>query len=193
LLRLRGEVARLQAVQVQNQSDPLQTAATMWLNRVSQLKDYLEQHPDEKIPEFEFLTEARWLEAVDPGMDFPGQSQAGFYDHALQLLRINAESELGRSIQVALGKYADANHEGFPTDLSQLQSYCEPQVEAVLQALYEIKPAEILPADQLKDLNVKTDWVVVRKKWIIPNSTSRTAFFANGSTSWQSPPGADSD
>jgi hypothetical protein len=109
----------------------------------------------------------------------------------LQSLRFFAATDFGRNIQTALMQYADANHHAFPTDLSQLQPYCDPKVEAVLQELYVIKPVSILPANQVKENHITTDWVVTRKKRVIPNSTSRTAFFAEGNFSWQSPPGRD--
>jgi len=189
LVRLRGEIARLKAAEKQKSEDPIRSAAEAWLDRVRQLKDYLEQHPDQKIPELDFLSLQGWLGAVDPSMAFLKGND--FYDHASQMVRMNAENGFGTFIQVALGKYADANNGTFPTDLSQLQPYCDPKVEAVLQELYVIKPARILPADQIKELRLTSEWVVTRRQRVVPNSTSRSAFFANGCASWQSPPGRD--
>ena len=190
LLKLRAEVTRLENAGPQNKNDSIKSAATSWLGRVSQIKDYLEQHPDEKIPEFQYLTDQGWLGAVDPSMT-GFKKQSDYYRNAVDSLKFSAEDYFGSFIQIALHKYSDANKGQFPTDLSQLQPYCDPNVEDMLRQLYEIKPAGILPANQVKALNIKTDWVVTRKQRVIPNSTSRSAYFADGCISWQSPPGSD--
>lgn len=193
LLRLRGEVTRLKTAQAQKENDPTAAAATSWLERVNQLKEYLEQHPDMKIPEFQFLPDQRWLNAVEAGgLQMKDLKNPDDYFHGpIDFLRSQAENDFGLNIQIALRKYSDANDGRFPTDLSQLRPYCDPNVEDLLQQLYEIKPASILPASQVKEMNIKTDWVVVRKKRVIPNSTSRGAYFANGFLWWQSPPGSE--
>jgi RNA polymerase sigma factor (sigma-70 family) len=193
LLKLRGKVTQLRAAQAQREDNPTASAAKSWLDRVRQLQEYLEQHPDEKIPEFQFLSDQRWLNAVETSgfqmKDF--KKPDDYYRGPIDFLRSEAESDFGVNIQIALRKYSDANHGQFPTDLSQLQPYCDPNVEDILQQLYEIKPASILPASQVKAMNIKTDWVVIRKKRSIPHSTSRGAYFVGGSLWWQSPPRMD--
>jgi RNA polymerase sigma factor (sigma-70 family) len=192
MLRLRGEVTRLRVAQAPK-NDPTAAAAKSWLDRVNQLKAYLDQHPDKQMPEFQFLSFQRWLNAVEAG-GLPMQefeNPDNYYRGQIDFLRSQAESDFGVNIQIALRKYADASHGQFPTDLSQLRPYCDANAADILQQLYEIKPASILPASRVKELNIKTDWVVVRKQRAIPNSTSRGAYFAGGSVWWQSPPGRD--
>jgi RNA polymerase sigma factor (sigma-70 family) len=192
LLKLRGELAGLHAAAAQRENDSTRSTAKSWLNREEQLRQYLEQHPDAKIPEYQFLTEKGWLSAVDPSSEMKDfKTTDEYFREAIESLKIRAEDRVGGLIQNSLQKYSDANNGRFPTDLSQLQPYCDPNVEDILQQYYEIKPASILPATQVKDFNIKTDWVVTRKKRVIANSTSRTAFFASGCVSWQSTTGAD--
>lgn len=191
LLQLRGEVTQLMAAGTHSENDTTASAAKSWLNRVEQLKQYVEQHPNEKIPEFQFLTDKAWLHVADAGLETEDFETTNDYWHAMQSLRFKAQDRFGTFIQTALQKYSDANNGQFPTDLSQLQPYCDPDVEAVLQQLYAIKPVSILPANQIKEMNLKTDWVVTRKKRVVFNSTSRAAYFADGNAWWQSPPGSD--
>jgi hypothetical protein len=191
-LKLRGELAGLHAAAAQRENDSTRSTAKSWLNREEQLRQYLEQHPDAKIPEFQFLTEKGWLSAVDPSSEMKDfKTTDEYFREAIESLKIRAEDRVGGLIQNSLQKYSDANNGQFPTDLSQLQPYCDPNVEVILEQFYEIKPASILPATQVKDFSIKTDWVVTRKKRVNVNSTSRTAFFASGCVSWQSTTGAD--
>lgn len=183
LLRLRNEVTLLESVDTEKAQDSTVAAAKAWMDRVNGLKEYLKQHPEKAMPEFQFLFAQRWLNAVDEGQSYPNTTNLDeYYQGPLGFLETMAEGDFGVNIQIALGKYADANQGKFPTDLSQLQPYCDSKVEALLEQLYEIKPASILPADQVKELDIKTDWVVVRKE---PSSAgSRGAFFANGCIFW---------
>ena len=190
LLTLRNQVTLLKNAQNQAVNDSIKSAATAWLDRVKQLKDYFEQHPQEKIPEFQFLTDGAWVAAVDSSMTGFGKPE-DYNQRAAESLKWSAENHFGIFIQVALQKYGQANNGQFPTDLSQLQPYCDAAVADVLQQLYEIRPASILPASTVKEMNITTDWVVTRKRRMVPNSPSHTAFFANGCASWQSPPGTD--
>jgi RNA polymerase sigma factor (sigma-70 family) len=192
LLNLRGEVARLETGSAQRKNDPTRSTATAWLNRVKQLKQYLEQHPEENIPELQYVSEQGWLGAVDPSMEVKTfKTPDDYCRQAVMLLDWGAEGTFGGFIQNGLQKYANANNGQFPTGLSQLGPYCEPDVEDILQQLYVIKPASILPASVVKDLKIETDWVVTRRKRVVSNSTSRNAYFASGCASWQSPPGTD--
>ncbi|HEY4416367.1 MAG TPA: sigma-70 family RNA polymerase sigma factor [Verrucomicrobiae bacterium] len=189
LLKLRGEISQLKEIENLKANDPTVAAAKSWLDRIDELKEYLKQHPSEKIPEFQFLTEPGWLSATDPSMS--GSKTADYYRTVTELLKFRAQEKFGVLIQMALSKYASANDGQFPTDLSQLQPYCDANVADLMEQLYEIKPATILPASQVKEMSIKSDWVVVRKERAVRNSTSRGAYFANGDLWWQSPVGKD--
>ena len=196
LLKLRDEVARLRnAALSAGQANPTDAstsaAAELWLARVNQLKQYVDQHPNEKIPEFQFLTDGGWLSAAAPGPQEERFEKEDDYRRAMESLRFQAQSSFLHLVQAALNKYSQANSGQFPADLSQLRPYCEPSVEEMLLQLYEIKPADILPESTRKDLNVKVDWVVTRIKRVNSNSTSRLAVFPGGESYWQSPLGTD--
>jgi hypothetical protein len=196
LLKLRGEVTRLENAEAQSKNDPMAAAANAWLHRVKQLKQYIEEHPNEKVPEFQFLTEREWLTVADAELSTDDFNTTNEYRNAVQMLRFQAEERFAISVEEALMNYSKANNGGFPTDLSQLQPFCDPAVENTLTELYEIAPVSIVKntssaaqsgVSMYIDARVKGDWIVTRKIRMNPNSTSRLAIFAGGETYWQSP------
>jgi RNA polymerase sigma factor (sigma-70 family) len=190
LLKLRGEAAWLKNNPlVLNPADASSAAvAKSWLNRVSQLKQYVDQNPNEKIPEFQFLTDREWLNTADAGLGHDDFQTPDEYRRAMESLRFEAEGRFGNLVQIALREYSSANNGQFPNNLSQLEPYCEPVVMDTLRELYEIKPANILPERVREDISTKFDWVITRKQRVNSYSTSRLAIFAYGNAYWQSPP-----
>lgn len=194
LPKLRGEIGVLRrAVQDLSQANStdasLETAARSWLNRANQLINYVNQNPEENIPELQFLTEREWLiVSGDTGLETDDFKTADDFRRGAELLRIQAESRFALKVQEALRKYASANNGEFPDELSRLLPYCESSVGELLVHAYEIKPSTVLSASRVKDLDIKTDWVITRKKSVNSNSRSRLAIFANGDAYWQSPP-----
>jgi hypothetical protein len=194
LLRLRGEIGRLKDGESRKQKNQAtELAAKTWLDKVNQLKTYMDQHPEKKMPEFQYLTFTRWLSAAEAGDGLPQnlKDTDEYYRSLVESLRQDAEVDFGAKIQNALKEYAQANRGQFPEVLSELKPYCEPDVAEILQQNYEIKPASIVPPDQRKELNIKSDWIIVRKHRSVANSTSRAAYFTDGFAWWQSPPGTD--
>jgi RNA polymerase sigma factor (sigma-70 family) len=193
LLKLRGEVGVLRnAARVSMQANPadasMEAAAKSWLNRANQLRHYVEQNPNEKIPEFQFLTDREWLIlSGDTGLETEDFRTNDDYRRGVESLRLQAETKFAHRVQEALRKYSSANTGQFPTDLSQLKPYCEPIVGDMLLQLYEIKPATVLSTWLVKDNNIKTDWVITRVKPVNLNSRSRLAIFTDGNAYWQSP------
>jgi hypothetical protein len=163
-------------------------AAKSWLKRVDQLKQYVEQNPNEKIPEFQFLTDREWLNTADAGLGHDDFQTEDEYRRSMEMLRFQAEGKFGDLVQRALREYSSANNGQFPNDLSQLGPYCEPMVMDTLRELYEIKPANILSERVREDISAKFDWVITRKQRVNSNSTSRLAIFTYGDAYWQSPP-----
>ncbi len=192
LLKLRGEVARLKSdARASTQAEPvvasMDSAAKSWLNRVDQLKRYIELNPKVGIPEFQFLTDREWLVVADAGLETEKFQKESEYDHAMQSLRIQAEMRFGQLVGSALRKYSATNGDKFPNNLSQLESYCEPTIWEILREHYEIKPASILPEGVRQNIPVKFDWFVTRKQRVNSNSTSRLAILNWGNAYWQSP------
>ena len=193
LLRLRGEVARLRSdARALTPTAPvaasMDSAAKSWLNRVDQLKNYIELNPNVGIPEFQFLTDREWLVVADAGLETEHFQKESDYDHAMQSLRIQAEMRFGQLVGSALRKFSAANSDRFPNSPSQLELYCEPTIGETLREHYEIKPASILPESVRQNIPLKFDWFVTRKQRINSNSTSRLAIHNGGNAYWQSPP-----
>jgi RNA polymerase sigma factor (sigma-70 family) len=147
ILRLRAQVAKLRddnkrLAELKNaaastDNDPAAAEMNSMLARVKKLKDRLEQMPDRKIPEFQYLTEKDWLDAAESPRQL--ESEADF-QKALGALRSAAKGEVANVIQGALNSFAQANNgQGqVPTDLSQLKPYfASPVDDSVLQS-YEI-------------------------------------------------------
>ena len=125
LLKLRGEVARLQNAA----SDSTAAAAKALVDKVNRLKLRLEQTPGAKIPELQFLTDQDWIRAASGNLDTDMD-----YRMALSALRSAGENKFAAELQPALNQYLKANNGQFPTDLSQLQSYfTSPVDDAILQ------------------------------------------------------------
>lgn len=174
--RLKVEVTQLQATEAQTERDPDEPSLNSWLDRVDQLKQYVEQHPDQGIPEFKFLTAREWLLIAAP--DGPVSD----WNAVMQDLKSQAEPRFAQVVEKILQNYAQANGGQFPGHLSQLQPYCDADVEGILQERYEIKPATILPASAVKDQQIKTDWVVAGKEPIASNTADHIAIYTNGYT-----------
>jgi RNA polymerase sigma factor (sigma-70 family) len=196
--RLRRKVAQLEAAEARRRNDPMAAAAEDWLGREKILKDYLAQHPEEKIPELQYATDTDWLSASD-GMEFNSTNDL---ENAAQGLKFTAESDVGQKVEKALMEYSQANNGKFPGSLSELQPYCDPDIGNLLEQLYEIVPSSIVhdtPSITGNGVRMTTDvppnilgqWVITRKVRPNPTSTSRFAIFAGGFAYWQSPPGND--
>ena len=156
LLKLRGEVAGLRASALPNGGDPIQTAAQAWLARANQLKQYLEQHPEGKIPELQFVTEDDWLRAT---MSAFGTNNSGVtdlaYRQALVSVRNMGKSKFSAMARGALKSYALTHDGQFPADLSELKvHFAEPIDDAILQRY------AIVPTATFKNTHVKGDWLM---------------------------------
>ena len=131
LLRLRSEVTRLR----NEANDPSKKAVETVAAKVKLLKQRLEEMPDRKIPELQFVTEKDWANAVwDADLD----TEDGVRE-ALSKLRETAENIfLNEMMKAAFKKYLAANNDILPSDLSELKPYFEvPITDAMLQR-YEL-------------------------------------------------------
>jgi RNA polymerase sigma factor (sigma-70 family) len=152
LLKLRDEVTRLRMESQEvaklkaggggKAIKSLVEEAESLLNRVSLLKHRLEQTPEARIPELQFLSEDDWLRvaARPKQLDTDEDFRAAFSD-----LRNRAEGDFLRTMEPALLKYIEANNNHFPTDLSQLTPYVvKPAGDDILQR-YQIVSASSVP------------------------------------------------
>jgi RNA polymerase sigma factor (sigma-70 family) len=163
LLRLRAEVAklrdgarelaRLKSVAASSANDPTACELNSWLSRVKKLRDRVDQMPNQRIPEFQFLTDQDWLDAVKSSKQL--ETDADFAQ-ALSALRSAARSEFASSLKDAISSYSQANNGQLPSDFSQLKPYFASSVDdSVLQG-YQFSQAGTVaskPAESLIDQN----------------------------------------
>lgn len=185
LVRLRGEVTRLRTEadaqeKVRRADERIETAARKWLDRVNQLKHRLEHMPGAEIPEMQLLTEEDWLAAVKQ----PNLQTDEEYRKAFANLRNAAQSKFAVIAHAALVKYMKSNNWSFPTDLSQLQAYCEPAPlhPAILERYV------ILPAPSVPNVKVAGDWAITQKSPVDAELDMRIVIGPDGHGSASYPP-----
>jgi len=160
LAKLRGEVARLRSdsqelakLKAVIAGDQTLSGAASWKERVSRLKERLEQTPGAKIPELQFVTEKDWLHAARGELETDADFQ-----RALSTLRSTAENKVAEMMKKALAKYLRNNNKQFPTDLAQLQPYFDsPLDESILQRW------EIASAQTVKNLGLGGDVIITQR------------------------------
>ena len=119
VLRLRNEVGLLRrniqemtsakTTQPQSRRNKLESMKKKYAGQVERLKQWLEAHPAEKIPELQNLPEAIWIDDVNT------LTNNNNFARAASLLRINAENhQVFSTLTFALRKYAQDNSRQFP-------------------------------------------------------------------------------
>jgi RNA polymerase sigma factor (sigma-70 family) len=170
LMRLRGEVGRLQTAvreltgpklnEPLSQTDVLTSIEKKYSDRVSQLKQFLETNPSEKIPELQLLPDSDWLKIVE-GIPLDTEESCRIATSAAR----GAATVLfcQGNLRPALRQYAEANNGQFPTDLSQLKPYFKSPIDDAILQRYEILPASKLPSTLVRYLRAGEDWVITQK------------------------------
>jgi hypothetical protein len=157
LLKLRSEVARLRGAAVTAKENELtKSEAQAWLARVQQLRTYLNENPEKRIPEIQFVSERDWLSvtASDFERDAKGVTEAG-YRRALSLLYDMAKMRFSHNAIPALKSYQLTHDQQFPTDVAQLKvHFTEPVDDAVLQRY------AIMPKATFQGVRLNGDWVL---------------------------------
>jgi RNA polymerase sigma factor (sigma-70 family) len=189
LPKLRGEIGRLRndaqeqaKLKAGNTNDPTMSEAVSWRDRVTRLKQRLEQNPGARIPEMQFITEQDWLNAVRGNLETEKE-----YRQAMSALRSAGESKFASMLYTALGKYLDANNKQFPTDVPQLQPYFKTPLEDALLQRYAVLPAEAVP-----NLGMGGKWIITQRSPIDEEYDSRSGIGPNGygsagSQAWNDP------
>jgi hypothetical protein len=132
LLKLRGEVARLQTAA----NDPTDAAVKTLAEKVNKLKKRLEETPNSKIPELQFVTDQDWINAANGRLDNDAS-----YRRALSTLRKAGEGKFATMLNRAVIGYMKNNGGQMPTDLAQLQPYFDSPVDDAILQRWEIAPA----------------------------------------------------
>jgi RNA polymerase sigma factor (sigma-70 family) len=131
ILKLRAEVTRLQA----EANDPTQRAAMSVTKKVNFLKARLEQNPNWKIPELQFITEKDWAAAswdADLGTD------DGVREALSRLRETAINTFLNEMMKNAFKKYLAANGNVLPTDLYQLKPFFDQPVTDDMLKRYQL-------------------------------------------------------
>jgi RNA polymerase sigma factor (sigma-70 family) len=178
LLKLRGEVTRFRRDSeelAQLKSEAAKNGTELedkaWLDRVGRLKQRLEQTPEAKIPELQFLTEQDWLYAANHALDTDDDYRAAFSD-----LRARGEGRFLDLAMNALRKYLGDYKGQFPADLSQLAPYFDdPSSANILQQRYQIVPATNIPQANID--GKQGDWLITLK---VQDSGSQWGLGQNG-------------
>jgi RNA polymerase sigma factor (sigma-70 family) len=145
LLKLRGEVTQLRTANAQNDSnDPTDEAAKGVAAKVKQMKQWLEQNPNDKIPELQYLTTQEWLRGANYTRDLKTDDD---FDRALSQLRRDAKRTFANSIGQALANYIAGNNGQLPGDISQLEPYFNPPIDGTILQRYQL-----LQAGNLNDI-----------------------------------------
>ena len=137
LLKLRGDVAQLQ----NEANDATEKAARALMAKVNNLKQRLEETPNAKIPELQFLTDQDWINAANGRLD-----NDSAYRRALSTLRKAGEGKFATMLNRAVIGYMKNNGGQMPTDLAQLQLYFDSPVDDAILQRWEIAPANTVPS-----------------------------------------------
>jgi RNA polymerase sigma factor (sigma-70 family) len=136
LLKLRGEVTQSRTANAQKDSnDPTDEAAKGVATKVKQMKQWLEQNPNEKIPELQYLTAENWLRGVSYSGEWKTDDE---FDRGLSQLRRDAKRIFANSIGDALANYVAGNNGQLPGDISQLQAYFNPPIDGTILQRYQL-------------------------------------------------------
>jgi RNA polymerase sigma factor (sigma-70 family) len=187
LPRLRGEVNRLRqseheltqlkaAAAASGGNDPgIETTYKIWAQRATRLRQRLDQAPDQRIPELQYLKEQDWFDAVKGLKQLDGEED---FRHALSNARNSAKGEFGRSLQNALRDYTAANQGQLPMTLSQLKPFFDKPVDDAVLERYKL-----LQTGKLNDVPEGQYLVADTAPLIDPDNDARFEFTLNGTSS----------
>ena len=161
--RLAREVARLHAalaniaLEAEDNSPTalLADEIPIRLQRLKQLKQWVEENPDEKIPELALLSEDSWIRSAELKRVTDEEMQSWMVAQ-----RANAQVIFADIAFKALQEYAAANNDHFPADLSDLLPYLKAPADPAMLDRYEIVPASSLPKFLRK---TGGDWLITQK------------------------------
>jgi hypothetical protein len=183
VLKLRGELAQLRKSSLaRDWANPLdlslEAEMKSWLGKVDLLKQYAQKHPHKTIPEIQYLTAREWLGAASRLTDKELNDEKA-YTSLMTHLCEQAEVSFGSVIAHSLKKYV-AETDAFPSELKQLERYCDSAVMDILLKHYEIRP---FPRDK-SIFNPRFEWMITRKEPM--RQDFRRAILPEGIDLWRS-------
>jgi RNA polymerase sigma factor (sigma-70 family) len=124
LLKLRGQAtARRADAEVEN--NPAFQKAQVWLAKEKRIREEFELHPEQKIPEMQFLKEEDWLDHAR----YADVDTANGMRLALSNIRAAAGGAFALKLTMALGAYMAANQQQLPATASELAGYFHPPLK----------------------------------------------------------------
>ena len=183
LLRLRGEVtrlrqdsqelARLKAGNATTAGDSMTAEVTSWLARVNELKQKLDQRPDLKIPELQFLTPRDWLNvARDAKPDTDAGARLAFNN-----LRAAGKQAFSPTLLRALNSYVQASGGQLPAEVADLKPYFNPPVDDALLARYQL-----VRTGKASDVPTQNPTVIAEKAQVDADFDSLMSVGLNGTS-----------
>ena len=178
--KMRRESGRIrQALQKNSQEDDFQNPTALLSEemdirqkRLDDLKKWLDENPQERIPELQYISDISWIRSADrrriTDEDFQGWMGAQ---------RGNAEAKFARMAFEALKAYGAANGGRFPTALSQLVPFFPNPVDGAILERYQIVNSKTLPKFLAEGGG---DWAITQKAPINPRFDSRLAISLKG-------------
>jgi hypothetical protein len=128
-------LAKLKAGNNAKENDSLESALKLWAARVNKLKQRLDEMPEKKIPELQFLTSEDWLEV---GQHYFEDERGGNARRVLADLRLRAKVEFAKLAGQALDDYILANDGNLPNEISQLIPYFTTSVSDSMLERYKL-------------------------------------------------------
>ena len=146
LLKLRGEVTRLrntitQELEVAASDKTMKSEIALWLSKRDELKRYLQDSPQENIPELQFMTDRAWMFCCEQLID---SDSTGSITNAARFAQGLAKSEFGKVLEKALRAYLSSSGGVFPTDFSQLEPHIGTLKDKSVFQRYTITPAQLV-------------------------------------------------
>ena len=140
--RLRGEVTALR--QTAREGAIAESTALAWAARITLLKQRVDQMPDKRIPEMDFLTDKDWAAAT---RDADLTSDDGVRQ-AMSALRSAAKENFFNAMRGAFTKYAAAANGGdLPADPAKFAQALNANVGLLPSELTQLKPYFDVPVD----------------------------------------------
>ncbi len=142
-----------------------------WLERVNQLKTYLDKKPEKRIPEMRFLTSGDWLSATL----YNKLQTENKVRMALGGLRQIAKMkpEIFFNLTKALDAYRKDHDGASPTDTTLLRPYLHPLLDDDILQRYDCVPEALSPVDKKAAPDAGTRYVLLEKPPVDEDYDSR--------------------
>jgi RNA polymerase sigma factor (sigma-70 family) len=181
LLKLRGQMGVKQAnAEVVN--DPAFQQSQIWLSKEKKIREQFELHPEQKIPEMQFLKEEDWLDhARHADVDTAKGMRI-----ALSNIRASASGIFAGKFELALQAYMEANQQQLPATASQVAGYFKPPLQDADAIFSRYVPAA---SDSFVSMNpTMTNMLFVQdKSTVVDAGLDQRVMFGQHETVWLTP------